>query len=65
VNIAGKPYLTDKGLADFMPRVEAGEFAERPNTPNKDAAVNNPEAKSHRDDVCQIHEQIPPAERKK
>jgi hypothetical protein len=27
VNIAGRPYLTDKALAEFMRRAEAGEFA--------------------------------------
>lgn len=35
VNIAGRPYLTDKALADFLRRVEAGEFAKEPNVPNR------------------------------
>jgi predicted site-specific integrase-resolvase len=30
VNIAGKPYLTDSALAEFLRRVEAGEFAKEP-----------------------------------
>jgi hypothetical protein len=39
VNIAGRPYLTDKALADFMRRVEAGEVAKEPKVPNRRAAV--------------------------
>lgn len=35
VNIAGKPYLTDKSLGDFLRRVEAGEFAKPPRVPTK------------------------------
>lgn len=30
VNIAGRPYLTDKSLGDFLRRVEAGESAKPP-----------------------------------
>ena len=32
VNIAGRPYLTDKALAEFLRRAEAGEFAKEPKT---------------------------------
>ena len=39
VNIAGRPYLTDKALADFMRRAEAGEFAKEPKVPSRRAAV--------------------------
>jgi hypothetical protein len=39
VNIAGRPYLTDKALADFMRRVEAGEFAKEPKVPKRRAVV--------------------------
>ena len=35
VNIAGRPYLTDKALSDFMRRAEAGEFAKEPRVPNR------------------------------
>jgi len=35
VNIAGRPYLTDKALADFMRRVEAGEVAREPRVPGR------------------------------
>ena len=39
VNIAGRPYLTDKALAEFMRRAEAGEFAQVPKVPSKRATV--------------------------
>jgi hypothetical protein len=35
VNIAGRPYLTDKALAEFMRRAEAGEFAKEPKVPGR------------------------------
>ena len=35
VNIAGRPYLTDKALGDFLRRVEAGEFAQQPRVPTR------------------------------
>src|SRR5690349_2926651 len=35
VNIAGRLYLTDKALADFMRRAEAVEFAKEPKVPNR------------------------------
>lgn len=37
VNIAGRPYLTDKAIADFLRRAEAGEFAKEHKTPNRRA----------------------------
>ncbi len=39
VNIAGRPYLTDKALADFMRRAEAGEFAKEPKVPSRRVTV--------------------------
>jgi hypothetical protein len=39
VNIAGRPYLTDKALADFLRRVEAGEFAKEHETARRHAVV--------------------------
>ena len=39
VNIAGRPYLTDKALAEFLWRAEAGEFAKEPKTPNRQTSV--------------------------
>lgn len=35
VNIAGKPYLTDKSLGEFLRRAEAGEFAQLPRVPSR------------------------------
>lgn len=34
VNICGRQYVTDRGLAEFMRRAEAGEFAKKPKVPN-------------------------------
>lgn len=39
VNIAGRPYLTGDAVADFLRRVEAGEFAQEHKTPNRHAAL--------------------------
>ncbi|HOC58074.1 MAG TPA: hypothetical protein PKI20_20820 [Verrucomicrobiota bacterium] len=33
VNIAGRPYLTGEAVADFLRRVEAGEFAKEHKVP--------------------------------
>jgi predicted site-specific integrase-resolvase len=33
VNIAGRLYLTDQGLRDFLQRAEAGDLAKEPKVP--------------------------------
>jgi hypothetical protein len=35
VNIAGRQYITDKGLTEFMRRVEAGDFAKEHKAPKR------------------------------
>ena len=35
VNICGRQYVTDKGLAEFLRRAEAGEFAQEHKTPRR------------------------------
>ena len=40
VNIAGRPYLTDKALAEFLRRAEASEFAKKHKTPNRSSRVH-------------------------
>ena len=39
VNIAGRPYLTNRALADFLRRAEAGEFAKEHKTPTRRATA--------------------------
>lgn len=39
VNIAGRPYLTDKALADFLRRAEGGEFAKEHRLPTRRATL--------------------------
>jgi predicted site-specific integrase-resolvase len=39
VNIAGRPYLTDRAMADFLRRAEAGEFAQEHKVPNRRMAL--------------------------
>jgi predicted site-specific integrase-resolvase len=39
VNIAGRPYLTDKAIADFLWRAEVGEFAKEHKTPSRRATL--------------------------
>jgi hypothetical protein len=38
VNIAGKPYLTQKTIEKFLKRAEAGDFAKAPHAPRKQKA---------------------------
>ena len=44
VNIAGRPYLTDKALAEFLRQDDAGEFAKEHKTPNRCVHKSSPPA---------------------
>ncbi|MGD0904152.1 MAG: hypothetical protein ABR924_14530 [Terracidiphilus sp.] len=35
VNICGRPYITDKGLSEFLRRAEAGDFAKEHKVPRR------------------------------
>jgi hypothetical protein len=35
VNICGRQYITDKGLAEFLRRAESSEFAQECKTPRR------------------------------
>ena len=37
INIAGKPYITGAGIEKFLRRAQAGEFAQAPHAPRRNA----------------------------
>jgi hypothetical protein len=50
VNIAGRLYITDEGIAEFQRRAEAGEFAKDVSPPDEyknRAEVENAETLTH------------------